>query len=538
MNNHILLEKMDEADLFLLNNLNEKNKFKNPNNINARKLLYDLDLVSQQLDANENSILKQRLDKIRRVFRYASNYYLESWELNDAQDYLTYITDTKRTYDKGIDDTEQALSNIVNALRADHAPDDYSINYVVLQNNANKLTRSQTNRFEAFVPLINKLVSIELAKSEVQKSTSVPPTQALVVQKEKPAFFKKIIDFFKNKFSKPASTKIENNYHHVEPATVKSNYKGSNIQNPESLYNRYYTEPATVKTQPYEQSFKEEIKATPSKPITRVPQPSDHVVISDLHGNINRWNMIKEELKRNPNLKLTILGDAMDRGDFGPEILLQIKELSDKGIVQYLPGNHDIFAYNYLKMRNAPSSQAFTMAKAHLDYNGGESTMRKLDNFQELVAKELTNKKIEKNISLKEFVDWLGNQQIQKKITANNTLYNLSHAIFDEKLYAYDKDFNLEKALSLELNGGKNSEMYRRFLNCMWYRDDDSRTHYYGLSLPQNGVSVVGHTPQKHINLQHVQNKPVVIVDTGNGAFSGYSLIQNKIIDFENSLSR
>ena len=52
----------------------------------------------------------------------------------------------------------------------------------------------------------------------------------------------------------------------------------------------------------------------------------------------------------------------MDRGEFGPEILLQIKELSDKGVVQYLPGNHDIFAYNYVKMRNAPSSQAFTMA--------------------------------------------------------------------------------------------------------------------------------------------------------------------------------
>lgn len=168
MNNHILLERMDEADIFLLDNLNEQNKFKNPNDVNVRILLYNLDLVSEQLDENENSILRKRLDKIRRVFRYASNYRLESWELNDAQDYLKYIADTKKTYVQGIDDTEQALSNIVNALRADHVPDEYSINYVLAQNGANGLTREQQNRFEVFVPLINKISEIEnLAEAEV-----------------------------------------------------------------------------------------------------------------------------------------------------------------------------------------------------------------------------------------------------------------------------------------------------------------------------------------------------------------------------------
>lgn len=514
MNNHILLERMDEADIFLLNNLNEQNKFKNPNDVNVRILLYNLDLVSEQLDENENSILRKRLDKIRRVFRYASNYRLQAWELNDAQDYLTYIADTKKTYVQGIADTEQALSNIVNALRADHVPDEYSINYVLAQNGANGLTREQQNRFEVFIPLINKISEIEkLANSEVQKTTSTPTTQALVVQKEKPAFLKKILDFFKNKFSKHPSTKqetkLQNSYQHIEPATVE--------------------------TKPYEPSFRKEFKQTPSKPTAnnRPVQTRDHIVISDLHGDFEHWSKIRFELNKNPNLKVTILGDAMDRGEFGPEILLQIKELSDKGVVQYLPGNHDIFAYNYVKMRNAPSSQAFTMAKSHLERNGGKSTMKKLDNFQEVVAKAIASKQIEKNISLHELVDWLGNQPIQKKITENNNLYNLSHAVFDEKLYAYDKNFNLSKALSLELNGGKNSEMYKRFLNCMWYRADDTRTHFYDLALPQSGISVVGHTPQKEVNLQHIQNRPVIVVDTGNGSFSGYSLNSSKNIDFE-----
>ena len=315
MNNHILLERMDEADIFLLDNLNEQNKFKNPNDVNVRILLYNLDLVSEQLDENENSILRKRLDKIRRVFRYASNYRLESWELNDAQDYLKYIADTKKTYVQGIDDTEQALSNIVNALRADHVPDEYSINYVLAQNGANGLTREQQNRFEVFVPLINKISEIEkLAEAEVQKTASTPTTQALVVQKERPAFLKKILDFFKNKFSKHPSTKQEtkplNSYQHIEPATVE--------------------------TKPYEPSFRKEIKQTPSNPTAnnRPVQTRDHIVISDLHGDFEHWSKIRFELNKNPNLKVTILGDAMDRGEFGPEILLQIKELSDKGVVQ------------------------------------------------------------------------------------------------------------------------------------------------------------------------------------------------------------
>lgn len=508
MDNHVLLERMNEADLFLLNNLDEQNKFKNPNDIHVRVLLYNLDIMYNEFDQSEDGILKRRFDKIRSVFKCATGARLSPWEENEAKDYFTYIADTKETYERGISSVEQALSNISNALKVSQVPDEYSSNYILAQSGINGLTQEQKARFDAFIPLMNKISEIEkLAELEFQKP--VNNNQALVVQKEKPAFLKKILDFFRTKFSKQKPT---------QESSIDSTFSAA---------------PST---------FKEKIKAEQTKlktPVVRDAQPTpEHIVISDLHGNINHWNTIKEELKKNPKLKVTILGDAMDRGEFGPEILLQIKELCDKGSVQYLPGNHDIFAYNYLKMKEAPNSQPFTMAKAHLEHNGGKTTMEKLDNFQELVAKELANGNIKKHTTLSELADWLGNQPIQIKLMEKDYLYYLSHAVFDEKLYSYDKNFNLSKALSLELHGGKNSEIYRRFLNCMWYRADDTRTHFYDLSLPQNGVSIVGHTPQKHINLQHIQNRPVIIVDTGNGAFSGYSLTKNKNIDFENSLSR
>lgn len=508
MDNHVLLERMNEADLFLLNNLDEQNRFKNPNDIHVRVLLYNLDLMYNEFDQSEDGILKRRFDKIRSVFKGATGARLSPWEENEARDYFTYIADTRETYERGISSVEQALSNIANALRVSQIPDEYSSNYILAQNGINGLTQEQKARFDAFVPLMNKISEIEkLAELEFQKP--VNDNQALVVQKEKPAFLKKILDFFRTKFFKQ------------KPA--QESFIDSTISTAHS-------------------TFKEEIKTEQTKlksPAIRDAQPNpEHIVISDLHGNINHWNMIKNELEKNQKLKVTILGDAMDRGEFGPEILLQIKELCDKGSVQYLPGNHDIFAYNYLKMKEVPTSQPFTMAKAHLEHNGGEATIEKLDNFQELVAREFAKGNIKKHTTLSEFADWLGNQPIQMKLMEKDYLYSLSHAVFDEKLYSYDKNFNLSKALSLELHGGKNSEIYRRFLNCMWYRTDDSRTHFYDLSLPQNGISVVGHTPQKHINLQHIQNRPIIIVDTGNGAFSGYSLTKNKNIDFENSLSR
>ena len=64
---------------------------------------------------------------------------------------------------------------------------------------------------------------------------------------------------------------------------------------------------------------------------------------------MDRWEFVKQMMKQNPNLNVIILGDAMDRGSYGVEMLLQIKELSDVGRVRYVPGNHDEFAYDFLR---------------------------------------------------------------------------------------------------------------------------------------------------------------------------------------------
>ena len=261
--------------------------------------------------------------------------------------------------------------------------------------------------------------------------------------------------------------------------------------------------------------------------------PRETIVISDLHGRIDKWDFVKQKISKDPYLDIVILGDAMDRGEFGPEILLEIKELSDKGRAKYLPGNHDVFAYNYLQGVNNPY---YGEGKGLLLRNGGAATIEKFENFDKVVKKQLEDGRISKSIKLNELVEWLGKQPIQDYITENGINYALSHAVFDAKLYNQDKNFSLEKALQTRIREGSDSETMKRFNNCMWYRDGEKNTQYAELSWPNDAVVVAGHTRQKNVNLQTVDgdfSKPIIYIDCGKGELQGYSLTQRKQIDLE-----
>lgn len=264
----------------------------------------------------------------------------------------------------------------------------------------------------------------------------------------------------------------------------------------------------------------------------RTEHKDETVVISDLHGNLQKWEMVKKTLIENPKRKLIIEGDAMDRGQFGVEILLQIKELSDKGMVEYLPGNHDIFAYNYLATKGSQfeSTDTHIYAKETWVANGGDITLAKFEdeNYNDIMENEIKNGRISHRISKDELIEWLGNCPIQKKIQQSGISYALSHAMFDEELYEKDPNFNLRKALELELDGKEeNIETLNKFNTCMWYRENDNDTHYSPISWPNGNIVVVGHTRQKKANVQYLEkdpNKPIIYLDCGNGMLQGFNI--------------
>lgn len=273
------------------------------------------------------------------------------------------------------------------------------------------------------------------------------------------------------------------------------------------------------------------------------------LVVSDLHGKMEKWEFIRSELLKRPNLRVEILGDAMDRGPNGIEMLLEIKEWSDKGRVDYLPGNHDIFTYNYVKSseflnRNdvddsfkGKLNRMFNSARSLLKVNKGNATMQKLASFDSVVRTQKRNGRIQNEITLKELMNWLGKQPIQKIIEnpEEEKKYALAHAIFDTDLYNEKSSFCLEDAFKLEVLGKEDTNLFKKFKNVMWYREGEPIYTMAPLSLPKDHIMVVGHTNQEKVNRRYIKNErhPIWYVDCGNGNLSGLNLNSEKVENIE-----
>ncbi len=388
---------------------------------------------------------------------------------------------------------DNALKRIKYDLEVNRAPSKRDIETV--QKYQENLTEDEKKEFEKMIPKINKLVNDSESKS-------------LIIRKENPLMkipiVKKIYEMMQNK-------KIEEQLNDKENEEINTSNK---------------TKPRS--------DIRQDVKV-------KQKNKTESIVISDLHGDAAKWEWAKQKLKENPSLKLIILGDAMDRQDYGVEMLLEMQQLSEYGRVQYLPGNHDMFAYNYIKARNK-NNAIYEQAKRNLEYNGGKITIEKLNDFDKVVSEELKDGKIQRPVSLENFIDWLGNQPIQTIRRENDVNYALAHAVFDTNLYNYNKSFCLKDALDIQLQGG-NEEILKRFQNVMWYREKDPKTHNAPLAWPKDHVVVVGHTSQKNVNIQNINQDPrknIVYVDCGKRDLQGFNLNtgEHEVIEPSSQISK
>lgn len=70
-----------------------------------------------------------------------------------------------------------------------------------------------------------------------------------------------------------------------------------------------------------------------------------HYVISDIHGEADRFGAMLKKISFSAQDTLYILGDVVDRGPHGVSLLLQIMEMSN---VVMLMGNHEYMFLQYL----------------------------------------------------------------------------------------------------------------------------------------------------------------------------------------------
>lgn len=70
-----------------------------------------------------------------------------------------------------------------------------------------------------------------------------------------------------------------------------------------------------------------------------------HYVMSDIHGEANRFHALLEKIRVSADDTLYILGDVIDRGVDGINLLLEIMEMPNAVM---LLGNHEYMMLQYL----------------------------------------------------------------------------------------------------------------------------------------------------------------------------------------------
>ena len=101
-----------------------------------------------------------------------------------------------------------------------------------------------------------------------------------------------------------------------------------------------------------------------------------HYVMSDIHGEADRFHAMLEKIQFSPNDTLYILGDVIDRG---PDGILLLREIMAAPNMVMLLGNHEYMMLDYLKPEPDP------IAIRRWNKNGNRPT---LDAYLKLKARE------------------------------------------------------------------------------------------------------------------------------------------------------
>ena len=130
-----------------------------------------------------------------------------------------------------------------------------------------------------------------------------------------------------------------------------------------------------------------------------------HYVLSDIHGNSAAFDGILDMIKLQPNDHLYVLGDVVDRGPDGIELLQRIRRMEN---CELLLGNHEYMMIN--AMRNPDNYRLFRLWWM----NGCENT------YQGFLALSKSEQE--------ELLKFLEGLPLQTEIEVNGTRYILVHA--------------------------------------------------------------------------------------------------------------
>ncbi len=200
-------------------------------------------------------------------------------------------------------------------------------------------------------------------------------------------------------------------------------------------------------------------------------------VLSDIHGNMRRWNSILSQINLQPEDTLHVLGDVIDRHPDGIRILRKIMTMPNAKMIL---GNHEYMMLNSLDN----DAEYFRRRSMHLWYkNGGDVTHNYIKHIRKSIRREI----FDYLRSLPYFVD----------ITVNDINYKLVHGAPTD---------------NIGICGG----FYHSMLEyAVWERWRD------GDHIPDGYTLILGHTPTIHFHdynpLEVWFGHNAIAIDCGSG---------------------
>ena len=144
-------------------------------------------------------------------------------------------------------------------------------------------------------------------------------------------------------------------------------------------------------------------------------------ITSDIHGDFEKYKKLLDTINISDNDTLYILGDVIDRGEYGIEILLDT--MKKKNII-LIKGNHELMMENVLKRKI--KNYEYEILLFLWESNGGEKTFYDYKNLNFFLKIKLFN--------------YLKNLPLFLNIEVNEKKYHLVHgypALFSEKTYNF-----------------------------------------------------------------------------------------------------
>lgn len=193
-------------------------------------------------------------------------------------------------------------------------------------------------------------------------------------------------------------------------------------------------------------------------------------VMSDIHGNLDRFESVMSQIDLQPNDTLYVLGDVVDRYPYGVEILQRIMAMPN---AKMLKGNHEVMF-------------EFAVKTGRTDlwfWNGGEPTYNAYQNLPQKQREEM--------------IKYIESLPINIDIEVNGAKYKLVHGSPSEWFYKYHNTY------------GSAAEY------AVWERID------LFCAADCDCVIIFGHTPTTHYQNDYLASiwygKNAIGIDCGSG---------------------